>query len=46
LIDGSFAAYDDSSLVQLWEVNVGAGFNAPPVPSPPRKSSLISVPKA
>jgi len=30
-VDGSFAAYDDISLEQLWEVNVGAGFNAPPV---------------
>jgi alcohol dehydrogenase (cytochrome c) len=25
LIDGSFAAYDDTSLEQLWEVNVGTG---------------------
>ena len=31
LIDGSFAAYDDASLEQLWEVNVGTGFNAPPM---------------
>jgi alcohol dehydrogenase (cytochrome c) len=31
LIDGSFAAYDDVSLEQLWEVNVGTGFNAPPM---------------
>jgi alcohol dehydrogenase (cytochrome c) len=31
LIDGSLAAYDDSSLEQLWEVNVGVGFNAPPM---------------
>jgi alcohol dehydrogenase (cytochrome c) len=31
LIDGSFAVYDDLSLEQLWEVNVGAGFNAPPM---------------
>jgi glucose dehydrogenase len=31
LIDGSFSAYDDLSLEQLWEVNVGAGFNAPPM---------------
>jgi alcohol dehydrogenase (cytochrome c) len=31
LIDGSFAAYDDTSLEQLWQVNVGAGFNAPPM---------------
>jgi alcohol dehydrogenase (cytochrome c) len=30
-VDGSFAAYDDISLEQLWEVNVGAGFNAPPM---------------
>jgi alcohol dehydrogenase (cytochrome c) len=31
LIDGSFAVYDDLSLEQLWEINVGAGFNAPPM---------------
>ena len=31
LIDGSFAAYDDVSLEQLWEVNVGVGLNAPPM---------------
>jgi alcohol dehydrogenase (cytochrome c) len=31
LVDGSFAAYDDVSLEQLWEVNVGTGFNAPPM---------------
>ncbi len=30
-VDGSFAAYDDISLEQLWEINVGAGFNAPPM---------------
>jgi alcohol dehydrogenase (cytochrome c) len=29
-IDGSFAAYDDISLEQLWEVNVGVGLDAPP----------------
>jgi alcohol dehydrogenase (cytochrome c) len=31
LIDGSLAAYDDLSLDQLWEVNLGVGFNAPPM---------------
>jgi alcohol dehydrogenase (cytochrome c) len=31
LVDGSFAAYDDTSLDQLWEINVGSGFNAPPM---------------
>ena len=30
-VDGTFAAYDDTSLEPLWEVNVGAGFNAPPM---------------
>ena len=30
-IDGSFAAYDDISLEQLWQINVGVGFNAPPM---------------
>jgi alcohol dehydrogenase (cytochrome c) len=30
-VDGSFAAYDDVSLEKLWEVNVGVGFNAPPM---------------
>jgi alcohol dehydrogenase (cytochrome c) len=31
LIDGSFAAYDDTSLEQLWQVDVGVGLNAPPM---------------
>jgi alcohol dehydrogenase (cytochrome c) len=30
-VDGSFAAYDDTSLEQLWKINVGIGFNAPPM---------------
>ncbi|MBV9968383.1 MAG: PQQ-binding-like beta-propeller repeat protein [Xanthobacteraceae bacterium] len=30
-VDGSFAAYDDTSLEPLWEINVGSGFNAPPM---------------
>jgi alcohol dehydrogenase (cytochrome c) len=29
--DGSFAAYDDTSLEQLWKINVGSGINAPPM---------------
>ncbi len=31
LADGSFVAYDDVSLEQLWTINVGSGFNAPPM---------------
>ena len=29
--DGTFAAYDDETLDQLWKINVGTGFNAPPI---------------
>jgi alcohol dehydrogenase (cytochrome c) len=29
--DGTFAAYDDETLDQLWKINVGTGFNAPPM---------------
>jgi alcohol dehydrogenase (cytochrome c) len=29
--DGTFVAYDDNTLDQLWKVNVGTGFNAPPI---------------
>jgi alcohol dehydrogenase (cytochrome c) len=29
--DGSFAAYDDTTLEQLWRINVGTGFAAPPM---------------
>ncbi|MEA2904233.1 MAG: hypothetical protein QOI12_1620 [Alphaproteobacteria bacterium] len=29
--DGTFVAYDDTTLEQLWKINVGIGFNAPPM---------------
>ncbi len=29
--DGTFAAYDDTTLDPLWKINVGSGFNAPPM---------------
>ncbi|MCC6780158.1 MAG: PQQ-binding-like beta-propeller repeat protein [Hyphomicrobiales bacterium] len=29
--DGTFAAYDDTTLEQVWRINVGTGFNAPPM---------------
>ena len=31
LADGTFVAYDDTSLAPLWKINVGTGFNAPPI---------------
>jgi alcohol dehydrogenase (cytochrome c) len=30
-IDGTFAAFDDATLDQLWKINVGTGFAAPPM---------------
>jgi len=29
--DGTFTAYDDTTLEPLWKINVGTGFNAPPM---------------
>ena len=31
LNDGTFSAYDDATLEQLWKINVGTGFVAPPM---------------
>ena len=31
LTDGTVAAYDDTTLEQLWKANVGSGFSAPPM---------------
>jgi len=29
--DGTFVAYDDASMEPVWKINVGTGFNAPPM---------------
>ncbi len=31
LLDGTVAAYDDTTLDQLWKINIGSGFSAPPM---------------
>ena len=31
LLDGTIAAFDENTLDELWKVNVGAGFSAPPM---------------
>src|SRR6266478_5420058 len=31
LLDGTVAAFDDTTLEQLWKINVGSGFAAPPM---------------
>ena len=30
-IDGTLVAYDDTTLDEAWKINVGTGFNAPPI---------------
>jgi alcohol dehydrogenase (cytochrome c) len=31
MVDGTILAYDDQTLEELWRINVGSGFNAPPM---------------
>ena len=31
LMDGTVAAFDDTTLDELWKVNLGSGFSAPPM---------------
>ena len=31
LLDGTIVAYDDQTLEELWKINVGTGFVAPPM---------------
>ena len=31
LVDGTIAAFDDTTLEQLWKINVGSGITAPPM---------------
>ena len=31
LLDGTIVAFDDQTLEELWTINVGTGFNAPPM---------------
>jgi alcohol dehydrogenase (cytochrome c) len=31
LTDGTIVAFDDQTLEELWRINVGTGFNAPPM---------------
>ena len=31
LLDGTVAAYDDTTLAELWKINIGSGVSAPPM---------------
>ena len=38
--DGTFIAYDDESMQELWKINVGSGFNAPPMTFESRRQAI------
>jgi hypothetical protein len=56
LLDGTVAAFDDTTLEEIWKINVGSRFSAPPmafdfngkqyVAMPLSKRSLITAPRA
>jgi alcohol dehydrogenase (cytochrome c) len=41
--DGTIAAYDDTTLAQLWKINVGTGLNAPPMTFEAGGKQYISI---
>src|SRR5438874_5035092 len=41
--DGTFAAFDDATMAQLWKINVGVGFNAPDRKSTRLNSSHVEI---
>jgi outer membrane protein assembly factor BamB len=46
LFDGTVAAFDDTTLEQLWKINVGSGFTAPPMTYEINGTRLRRVPAA
>jgi alcohol dehydrogenase (cytochrome c) len=41
--DGTVTAYDDTTLEQLWKVNVGAGLNAPPMTFEAGRKQYVAI---
>jgi alcohol dehydrogenase (cytochrome c) len=41
--DGTFIAYDDTSLEPLWKIHVGAGINAPPMTFEAQGKQYVTV---
>jgi alcohol dehydrogenase (cytochrome c) len=44
LLDGSVIAFDDETLDVLWRINLGSGFNAPPMTYSVNGKQYIAVP--
>jgi alcohol dehydrogenase (cytochrome c) len=43
LLDGTIAAFDENTLDELWKVNVGAGFSAPPMTFEVNSKQYIAI---
>jgi alcohol dehydrogenase (cytochrome c) len=43
LLDGTVAAFDDTTLDELWKINVGSGFSAPPMTFEVNGSQYIAI---
>ena len=46
LLDGTILAYDDQTLEELWKINVGSGFVAPPMTYMVDGKQYIALPSA
>ena len=46
LLDGTIAAYDDTTLDELWKFNAGSGFHAPPMTFEVNASNMSQSPPA
>ena len=40
LLDGTVAAYDDTTLDAMWKINMGSGFSAPPMTFEVRRQAI------
>jgi len=43
LMDGTVAAYDDTTLDVLWKINVGSGFSAPPMTFEVNRKQYVGI---
>jgi alcohol dehydrogenase (cytochrome c) len=41
LLDGTVAAYDDTTLDEVWRINVGSGFSAPPMTFEEQRNATV-----
>jgi alcohol dehydrogenase (cytochrome c) len=43
LLDGTVAAFDDTTLEELWKINVGSGFSAPPMTFEVNRKQYVAI---